>query len=120
MFLNLGEEEKKIMCKKYFNLNEPIIKDASHVLLKDNEIIGYSIIKVNNNEVVLNSIGLITSHRKKGLAKKLLLLSVNKLIQKGFKKIFLDVVKDNKSAYNLYLNVGFIKESSRIIYAFKC
>jgi ribosomal protein S18 acetylase RimI-like enzyme len=120
MFLSLGEEEKKVMCEKYFDVSEPIIEDVSFILLKDNNIIGFSVIKTNGDDAELNSIGIIPGHRNKGLAKLLLSLSLKKLIEKGFKKILLDVIKDNKSAYNLYLQVGFNKLFSTIIYAFNC
>ncbi len=120
MFLNLGEEEKKIMCKKYFDLSEPILEDASYILFLEKNIIGFSIIKAHNDETILNSIGIIPKYRNKGLTKLLLLYSLNRLKEKGVKKTLLDVTIENTSAYNLYSGIGFKKSFSTIIYAYIC
>ncbi|MFW9951155.1 MAG: GNAT family N-acetyltransferase [Candidatus Thorarchaeota archaeon] len=119
-FLNLQEEEKQVMCEKYFDLSTPILQDASFILKQGEEIIGFSIIKVNENQAVLNSIGIIPRERNKGFAKTLLSICIEKLIEKEFKTIILDVIVENNSAYNLYKSLGFKVLNSTIIYTLDC
>ena len=117
MFLDLEEEEKQVMCNKYFDLKQPIIRDASFILTQGKKIIGFSIVKTNGPDSELRSIGIIPKYRNKNLAKSLLRLSLNKLAEKGFSRIILDVVKDNYPAYNLYLSSGFSIINTNLIYA---
>ena len=117
MFLDLEEEEKQVMCNKYFDLKQPIIRDASFILTRGKKIIGFSIVKTNGPDSELNAIGIIPKYRNKNLAKSLLQLSLNKLAEKGFSRIILDVIKDNYPAYNLYLSLGFSIINTNLIYA---
>lgn len=48
------------------------------------------------------------THRKKGLAKKLLEYAIQDLTQKGAKKISVGVHHENKSALGLYHKIGFV------------
>jgi ribosomal protein S18 acetylase RimI-like enzyme len=116
-FLDLGEEEKQVMCNKYFDFKQPIIKDASFILTQGKKIIGFSIVKTNGMDSELNSIGIIPKYRTKKLARSLLILSLNKLAEKGFSRIILDVLRDNYPAYNLYLSLGFSIINTNLIYA---
>ncbi|MFX0010069.1 MAG: GNAT family N-acetyltransferase, partial [Candidatus Hermodarchaeota archaeon] len=86
-------------------------------LTQGKKIIGFSIVKTNGLDSELNSIGIIPKYRNKKLAKSLLLLSLNKLAEKRFSRILLDVIKDNNPAYNLYLSLGFSILNTNLIYA---
>ena len=120
MFLDLGEDEKRVMCEKYFDLTQQIVQDASYILKEGDEIIGFSIIRGNGEETQLTSLGIVPKRRNKGLAKGLLLLCLEKLREKGFRNVYLDVVVENVPAYNLYTKIGFKLINSTIIYALIC
>jgi ribosomal protein S18 acetylase RimI-like enzyme len=120
MFLDLGEDEKWIMCQKYFESTDRIIQDASYVLIRKGKIIGFSIMKANGNEAEVQPIGIIPKYRNKGLAKILILSSINQLIKTGFTRALLDVMMTNKPAYTFYIKLGFKLNFTTLIYAFNC
>ncbi len=55
----------------------------------------------------LSMIAVLNEHKGKHIAQNLLLSSIANLTESNFEKYILDVDKNNKSAYGLYIKLGF-------------
>jgi RimJ/RimL family protein N-acetyltransferase len=55
-------------------------------------------------------IGIIASHRKKGIGKELMTLALKKAKDKGLTRVELTVRENNSNAINLYQKIGFKQE----------
>ena len=100
------------------------IEDGCFFLIYKGMIAGYSQIifddiKTKNPYIV--NFGIVDNYRGIGLSKALLNYTFNFLIQKGYKEVFISVDSDNKRAYNLYKNSGFVicGKFSSYLYKFK-
>ncbi|MFX1401948.1 MAG: GNAT family N-acetyltransferase [Promethearchaeota archaeon] len=117
MYLDLNNELKNTVATEWFNKEKAMIKDSSIVLLENEKIIGFLILRSIKNDVQISPFGLLPDYRKKGLGKKLLLYCLEKAKQKGYKYVNLDVALENVPAYKLYSKVGFKRNFSTIILA---
>lgn len=78
-------------------------------------IIGFSHIKVFNNELFLNKIYVDPDYQGGGYGKKLLLSSLKFVLQSNEKESFsLDVFESNKAALIWYYNIGMIPQHKTI------
>ena len=88
----------------------PILKEGLSTIYKiDNEIVGFiCLTKKENNEILIHSLFVEEKHRRKGIATKLLNLSMYNAKAK-FKDAYftLHVMTTNEKALNLYKKLGF-------------
>ncbi len=96
IFLDLDEAQKQVMVNKYFDTSKPIFEDASVVLMKGGDVIGFVVVNPDGKQAEIRSLGIKPKYRNKGLGKNLLKLSLSILIKNGFKVVFLDVTLENK------------------------
>ena len=120
IFLALDEAQKQVMVNKYFDTSKPIFKDASVILMKGGDVIGFVVVNSDGNEAEIRSFGIKPKYRKKGLGKNLLELSLSILIKNGFKVVYLDVTLENKPALGLYSKLGFKKSFTSNLYGLTC
>ncbi len=121
IFLDLGEAQKQAMVNKIFDTSKkPIIEDATFILMKDGEVIGFVVVIPDGNEAEIRSFGIKPKYRNKGLGKNLMLLSLNILIKNGFKVVLLDVTIENKPAFGVYSKLGFKISSTSNLYGLTC
>ncbi|MHA2296626.1 MAG: GNAT family N-acetyltransferase [Candidatus Hodarchaeales archaeon] len=113
-FLELTVRERLDTFTSNIIRSEDLNEEASLVLLKDKEIVGFSVVHFRSHEGYLRSFGIHPDHRRKKLGKALLQLSMNIIKQQGMKSMSLDVDIENRPAYDFYLNLGF-KTISRVI-----
>lgn len=107
----------EVICESPF----PLIEDASIALFKDNQIIAFTVCRRSHgdNNGQLWVMGVHPGYRRKGIGKSLILHIKEKLIEKGFKTMSLNVDLANKHAYQLYQKQGFNPEWCQISYAWK-
>ena len=86
-------------------------KDNILLLYKENNIgIGYIFAKRQENGYLLDGLYVNEDFRNKGIARKLLDEVIKEILLIGDYKIFINVLKENVVAYNLYKSFGFIIE----------
>jgi ribosomal protein S18 acetylase RimI-like enzyme len=90
--------ELKIM-KSFFNR----YRDSFYFMFEKGELIGSTMQKAN----YLQSVSIARKFQGKGLGELLTMFAVNKILEKGFKTVELDVFSDNFKAFNLYNKLGF-------------
>ncbi|MFW9991661.1 MAG: GNAT family N-acetyltransferase [Candidatus Odinarchaeota archaeon] len=107
IFPELNARERLETFNQTVNDLGSLNEDASFVLLKNNDIIGFSVVQTCTEEGFLSSFGIHPKYRQKKLGKKLLLSSMNILAKQGFKSMSLDVDIENHPALRFYRSVGF-------------
>jgi len=117
MYLDQNENQKQNVINEWFNPSKPLIEEASITLLANGKVIGFVVVRPSIEAVQIGPFGIVPSFRKKGLGQALLILCLQKLKEKGFKVVNLDVAYENISAYKLYCKVGFKRLFSTNLFA---
>ncbi len=93
----------------------PLInKELSTVYYYKDTPAGFQLFSTTQNQVYLIYIYTALSYRSKGLAKSVLKKFIAELNEKGYKKLILDVRKDNNEAVSLYKSLGFINSADLV------
>lgn len=81
------------------------------IILDDHKIVGFSLFKISEHEKLghLLKIILIEKYQGKSLGYILLSQSLERLLLKGYSKVYLEVETTNTSAISLYYKLGFSK-----------
>lgn len=100
--VNPSEEELK---EQLYALNF----DADNSLLAylDNEPIGVAVCGARGDTIHLGPMGIVTKYQGQGYGKELLEKTIELHRGNKFKKILLEVIRQNSRAYHLYRNAGF-------------
>lgn len=93
--------------------------NCTYLIELNNVIIGKSRLEVNENIGGIYGLEVLPDYRGKGFGRKLLLLSINKLKEKGVSSITLQVETNNKNALNLYTSCGFKENYTMTYYSIK-
>jgi ribosomal-protein-alanine N-acetyltransferase len=118
--------EKKLFDAENFPLSKNSLRyhqlnNLMYVVEVDEEIIAYALILIKRKNPKLYSLGVDERNRGKKIATKLLDVMINELIELGFKNLCLEVRTDNKTAINLYNNLGFsVKQILKSFYLDGC
>ena len=97
--------------------SEHILKDASYVISKRDEIAGFSLVTEHFPPAHLGPFGVLPKYRGMKLGRNLALLSMKSVAELGHRIVSLEVDTENSPALNLYKNVGFkIESESHILH----
>lgn len=101
--------DEKFVVKDYF-IN--MINNQNILLLykKENKPIGYIFAKKIDDKYLIDGLYIDINFRNKGIATKLIKEIIKEIYLLGDYEIFINVLKENKTAVNLYKNIGFIVE----------
>lgn len=80
----------------------------SYMAKVDNEIVGICSISLEGSNAFICGLGISTKHRGLGYGKEILSKGIEKALTMDIKDIYLEVDSKNHTAYNLYINNGFI------------
>lgn len=97
--------------------DETFVNNASIVFKEDGKIIGYNVMRLEDDSIEVGPIGVLPSYRGKGLGRALLLESVSRLELKDDQSIWLTVSTDNVHAFKLYSDLGFESKYPILIYS---
>lgn len=99
--------DANFVVKDYFM--NMINKENILLLYKKNNInLGYIFGKKINNEYLIDGLYVDINYRNKGIATKLIKEIIKEIYLLGNYQVFINVIKENKIAVNLYENIGFI------------
>jgi mycothiol synthase len=120
-FLERPEEMQREYFEQSFERNESFETNASLVLVEDERVIGFALVRRTHGEDNghLWEFGIHPEFRRRGLARSLLHAVRAKLEGQGLESMSLNVDLDNESAYRLYLSLGFKEEWGRVCHAWK-
>lgn len=119
-FFDQTEEERRAFYKQTFSRSEPINEETSLVAIKDQQIIGFSLVRPTHGEgnCHLWMFGIHPDYRRRGLGKSLLRL-IMKSAKHRFRTISVACELTNLPAFDLYRGQGFKEEFSKIEYSLK-
>ena len=111
--------DENFVVKDYF-IN--MINNQNILLLYKNENnpIGYIFAKKIDNKYLIDGLYVDINFRNKGIATKLIKVIIKEIYSLGDYKIFINVLKKNKVAVNLYKNIGFIVEQEDELKFYMC
>ena len=111
--------DEKFVVKDYF-IN--MINNQNILLLykNENKPIGYIFAKKIDDKYLIDGLYIDIIFRNKGIATKLIKVIIKEIYSLGNYKIFINVLKENKVAVNLYKNIGFIVEQEDELKFYMC
>lgn len=111
--------DEKFVVKDYF-IN--MINNQNFLLLykEENKPIGYIFAKRIDDKYLIDGLYVDINFRNKGIATKLIKEIIKKIYLLGDFEIFINVLKENKVAVNLYKNNGFIVEQEDELKFYMC
>lgn len=111
--------DEKFVVKDYF-IN--MINNQNILLLykNENKPIGYIFAKKIDDKYLIDGLYIDINFRNKGIATKLIKVIIKEIYSLGDYKIFINVLKKNKVAVNLYKNIGFIVEQEDELKFYMC
>jgi ribosomal-protein-alanine N-acetyltransferase len=117
LFLSMSNAEQKITLEYFFSKSKPHIEDASLILERDGEIVGFAITRIGDNgEPDIGPVGLVPEDRGKELGSYLLVRVLKSLKDSGSTTAFLDTTITNHPAQKLYRKYGFEDEYYKQFY----
>jgi ribosomal protein S18 acetylase RimI-like enzyme len=119
LFLSQTPEQQEIAFKYWLNRNELFCEQSSFVVLKDDEVVGFCAVRPRKESGEIGPIGIVPNHRKRGLGRLLLTITLNGMIEEGIKTAFLEVSLENTRALKLYKSLGFKQLHSTIYHAWR-
>ena len=111
--------DEKFVVKDYF-VN--MINNQNILLLykNENKPIGYIFAKKIDDKYLIDGLYIDINFRNKGIATKLIRVIIKEIYSLGDYEIFINVLKENKVAVNLYKNIGFIVEQEDELKFYMC
>lgn len=111
--------DEKFVVKDYF-IN--MINNQNILLLykNENKPIGYIFAKKIDDKYLIDGLYIDIIFRNKGIATKLIKVIIKEIYSLGDYEIFINVLKENKVAVNLYKNIGFIVEQEDELKLYMC
>lgn len=111
--------DEKFVVKDYF-IN--MINNQNILLLykTENKPIGYIFAKKIDDKYLIDGLYIDIIFRNKGIATKLIKVIIKEIYSLGDYEIFINVLKENKVAVNLYKNIGFIVEQEDELKFYMC
>ena len=111
--------DEKFVVKDYF-IN--MINNQNILLLykSENKPIGYIFAKKIDDKYLIDGLYIDINFRNKGIATKLIKAIIKEIYSLGDYEIFINVLKENKVAVNLYKNIGFIVEQEDELKFYMC
>ena len=111
--------DEKFVVKDYF-IN--MINNQNILLLykNENKPIGYIFAKKIDDKYLIDGLYIDIIFRNKGIATKLIKVIIKEIYSLGDYEIFINVLKENKVAVNLYKNIGFIVEQEDELKFYMC
>ena len=111
--------DENFVVKDYF-IN--VINNQNILLLykNENKPIGYIFAKKIDDKYLIDGLYIDINFRNKGIAKKLIKVIIKEIYSLGDYEIFINVLKENKVAVNLYKNIGFIVEQEDELKFYMC
>ncbi len=114
-FLNMNESQRREKFDSSYK-SPSLNRGLSCVIVDESKIIGFAFYLTRDSEEHLDRFGIREEYRGQGIGKALLLHTMRKAKSKGISLVSLGVDTSNRSAFNLYKNLGFIVESRMIIH----
>lgn len=106
-WLDLTEEQRLETFRFWFDRNRPFVHEATRVLVRDEQVIGLTVVRPVQEVAMLGPIAILSQFRRQGLGQALLAFSMQGILASGFSKVQLEFDITNGPAFELYSRMGF-------------
>jgi len=117
-FTDLTRSQQKTVFNFWFRRSQPFHRSAIF-LMKDDEVVGFNVVRVEDDSARIGPLGVIPKHQRKGIMKAVLHDSIKQLQEDGIKIARLEVDKSNNPAIGLYAKFGFKEQYTQLYYAWR-
>ena len=100
--MHIGEEQLRFMVDAF-----DIWLDASRVAAVDGEDVGLAILAVRDDEAWVGGAGVVPAARRRGIGEALMHALHDQARTLGVRRVWLEVIEQNESAYRLYEKLGY-------------
>lgn len=87
----------------------------SCVAVEDDEILGLGMVGMRQNRGWITRLGVIPNTRRKGTGRGIMEYMIDQLVQMNSYSIWLEVIKGNTPAHQLFLRLGFVETRELIV-----
>jgi ribosomal protein S18 acetylase RimI-like enzyme len=116
-FLTMTQGQQESSTDAWLKMDKSFDQEASIAFVEEDRIIGYNVMRVEDDSVEVGPIGVVSSRRGHGLGSTLLLTSIERLSPRSPQTVWLTVSTENLPAYHLYSKLGFVNRYQILIYA---
>lgn len=116
-WLDQTPDQRKECFTFWFDRERPFVAEATGVLLKDNEIIGLTVVRPIQEVGMLGPIAVLPQYRRQGLGRALMAFSFLGTLKAGITRIQLEFDITNEPALRLYSELGFTHVHRLVIFA---
>ena len=118
LFLDITEAQRIVSFNYWFSKQRPF-HGASTLVMKGGNVVGFSVIRPDDDNVEIGPVGVIPKYRRQGIMKAVLHESIRRLQEEGVKIALLEADVSNEPAINLYKIFGFEQLHTQEYYAWK-
>ncbi|MHA2046865.1 MAG: GNAT family N-acetyltransferase [Candidatus Thorarchaeota archaeon] len=118
LFPDMTDEQRQTTFNYWFRRSDPLHR-SSLVVIKNEEVIGFSVARPDEDSVEIGPFGIHPEHAGKGIGKALLYRMITLLLDDGLGLAKLEADVENTPALNLYRKFGFEEKKTQEYYAWR-
>ncbi|MBE0526536.1 MAG: GNAT family N-acetyltransferase [Candidatus Thorarchaeota archaeon] len=118
LFLDMTNDQQKVSFNYWFRRSRPFHR-AAIIVMKDKEVVGFNLVRQDDDGAEVGPVGLIPKYHRKGIMKAVLHESLKRLQEDGIKIAHLEADKSNDPAISLYTKFGFEEMYTQQYFAWK-
>ena len=117
-FVDLTSSQQKVVFNLWFTRDRPFHR-STIIVMKDDEVVGFSVVRVNDDGAHIGPVGVIPKYHRQGIMKAVLYEAIKRLEEDGIKIATLETDKSNDPAIGLYTKFGFKEQYTQEYYAWR-
>ena len=117
-FADLARSQQKVVFDVWFRRDRPFHR-STIIVMKDDEVVGFNVVRVNDDSAHFGPIGVIPKYHRQGIMKAVLHESFKRLQEDGIKTGRLEADKSNDAAIGLYTKFGFREQHTMQYFAWR-
>ena len=118
LFVDITSSQQKTVFNYWFRRSQPFHR-STIIVMKDDEVVGFNVVRVNNDSAHFGPVGVIPKYHRQGIMKAVLHESVKRLQEDDIKIGRLEADKSNDPAIGLYTKFGFKEQHTQQYYAWR-
>ncbi|MFW9844162.1 MAG: GNAT family N-acetyltransferase [Candidatus Thorarchaeota archaeon] len=116
VFEDKTSSQQKTIFNYWFSRDRPFHR-STILVMKDGEVVGFNVIRVNEESANIGPVGVIPKYQRQGIMKSVLHEAIKRLQEDGIKVATLDANRSNGPAIDLYTKFGFEEQHTQQIFA---
>jgi len=118
LFVNMTRSQQKISFNFWFRRSQPLHR-STILVMKDDEIVGFNIVRVDDETAEIGPVGVIPKYHRQGIMKAVLHESFKRLKEDGINVGRIEADGSNEPAITLYTKFGFKKQYDQEYFAWR-